>query len=303
MWPFGKKTVRQRRLEVRKTLPAGPSWLARWFGRPGAISALVILVIFAAFVAALALWPPNPLPYREGQYVAEPIRARVSFRILDEQRLTDAQEKAASSVPATFQINSTAPNTTVLDEWIARLEKIPSMLETAGSPGKAEPALLRQLDLLPPTEKLKEAKDKQTKADALEAQAKKVAEGDAENAEANAEKLREEAQTLRKEAETLLAEATPVQDANQAAYEAWVALAKPEARATLTEDLRELRSAMERIYVVRPQQVAEQIERAASHVKLVDGQSVTQQRVVDLIGQDETAALREQARDAVGRRF
>jgi putative nucleotidyltransferase with HDIG domain len=306
MWPFGRKSVRQRRLEVRKAVASGPSWFSRWFHQPGVIVSLLVLLLFAALVVLLAIWPADSLLYREGQYIAQPIRARVDFRILDEPQLLEAQNEAASRERATFRINAPA-----IEALIARIEKIPSILQQAGSLKDVEPELRKQLDLDPPTEKMEQANTLEARVDALNAQAALAAEADTETADADAKKLRDEARRLQEQAAALQESIQAIRDANQAAYEAWSALAKPEAQTALTENLAELKEALAGLYVVRSEQFTRQIERAASHVKLIgdvpdghDGPVVPDQvRVVDLIGQDETQELREQTAEAVGTTF
>lgn len=75
-------------------------------------------------------------------------------------------------------------------------------------------------------------------------------------------------------------------------FDAWVALADPEARTEFERKLARLREILMRMYVIRPDRASEQIDRAARHVLLTDGESTVTQKIVDLVEQDDTQKLR-----------
>lgn len=78
----------------------------------------------------------------------------------------------------------------------------------------------------------------------------------------------------------------------QKVFDAWVALADPEARTEFEQKLTRLREALMRMYVIRPDRASEQIDRAARHVLLTDGESTVTQKIVDLVEQDDRQKLR-----------
>ena len=137
MWPFRKK-VRQRRLELRRQIPARGASPWKRLHRAGAVGPIAVAVGFFACVAGLDLLPPNPLPYRAGQYVPENLYARVSFLRLPPERIREAQEDIRGSTPALFDLSTQA-----VDEIVNPLRGLPDALKAATQPAEV-PAGTRQ---------------------------------------------------------------------------------------------------------------------------------------------------------------
>ncbi len=258
MWPFSKKNISQRRLEIRRNVAEKPSWFVRMLHRPGAAGSLVIAVTFFLIAAALEIWPANPLPYRQGQYISADITAREDFRVLSVPLVEDACRNARSSTPATFQLNDR-----LIEEIIAGLEKIPAKLQAAKQLADVPEPLLKDLGLAvssPATEP-----------------------NEAMSPESTSQPATQPADDTQK---------SPTE--SELAYEAWVSLAKPEARAQFDANLKKLRSSLIGFYVVRADKFAEQQGRTAWDVFLVGGSvEPVRRKVVDLVGQDETENLKE----------
>lgn len=142
-----RKNLRQRRLEVRRNIPAQPSWFARWLGRPGAIRSLLLGVLFLLVAVALDVLPIDPFLYRRGQYVPRDIRARVTFSVFLPQKLDEARQDLRSSVNATFQLNET-----LVENIAGQIEKIPSQFQAAGSLEQVPVDLRTTLGIEPPAE-------------------------------------------------------------------------------------------------------------------------------------------------------
>ena len=78
MWPF-KKKIKQRRLEVRKSIrPTEPGWWQR-FAEASGVVPLSLAVVFYIGMAILDMWPIDPVTYRRGQFIPADIYARVKF--------------------------------------------------------------------------------------------------------------------------------------------------------------------------------------------------------------------------------
>ncbi len=142
-----RKNLRQRRLEVRRSVTVRPRWYARWTSHRGVYGSLAIALMFFLLAAGMDVWPPDPLPYREGQYIPSDITVRVAFRVLSRRLFDEAKRTAGSSAPATFNLN-----TALLDEITRFLEKIPTRFQDAESLDKVEPGLRKELGLSPPAE-------------------------------------------------------------------------------------------------------------------------------------------------------
>jgi putative nucleotidyltransferase with HDIG domain len=240
---FFKKKLRQRRLETRRTTPEHESILARWLRRPGLAGSMTLATLFFLVAAMLDVWPVDPLRYRQGQYVPSDIRARIKFRILSPELFNETKRKKDSSTPETFRLN-----TTLLDEIIATLEKIPSRLETAKTLEKTDPELRSELKLYPPPPPPPDA--------------------------------------IKKEVEH--APPPPPGREDQAIFADWVSLSKPENRPKFEAMCKGLRQELTRCYIVRPDRASEQQQRSADRVLLTDGQAVVEQKVVDLVAENET---------------
>ncbi|MBN1555676.1 MAG: HDIG domain-containing protein [Phycisphaerae bacterium] len=144
-------------------------------------------------------------------------------------------------------------NTALLDDILASLEKIPSRLEAAKTLDKVDPALRREMGLYPPP-----------------AEPAKEAQGDSADAPPP----------------------PPPGKEDQAAFADWVSLSKPENRPKFDEWCKGLREDLTRCYIVRPDRASEQQRRSADRVLLTDGQAVVEQKVVDLVADNETKKVR-----------
>ena len=269
MWPFGKKNISQRRLEIRRSAPVAPSWFVRTFRKPGAAGSFAIALMFFILATAMGIWPADPLGYQQGQYVASDITAREDFRVLSVPLLEETARLARSSTPATFRLNQSA-----LEEIIAGLEKMPAKLQAAKTIDKVPPQLLKTLSLEAPKPDAKPDVKADKKPDATPDKKKPA---------------KPKPQPKQK---------TPPTKSQQA-YAAWVALAGPDARAGLAKALGKLREELTRYYIVRADQTAQQQGRTSRHVVLVGASGESHvQKVVNLIGQDETQRLGDLAREA-----
>ena len=108
MWLF-KKKVKQRRLEVRKSIPAaGPT---RWqrLRADGGLVSMLLAAVFYVVALLLDICPIDPLPYRAGQYAPASISARVAFQVRLSRRPEALPEVPVDRTPATAP--STAPST------------------------------------------------------------------------------------------------------------------------------------------------------------------------------------------------
>ncbi len=112
MWPFKRKKLGQRRLEVRKNIPqVGLSIWAR-LSLPGGLPTVVMAVMFFAGAGAMDLWPVNPFNYRLGQYISQDIYARTSFMILIEpDRVHEAPAQPATQASTGLNESATKPAT------------------------------------------------------------------------------------------------------------------------------------------------------------------------------------------------
>ncbi len=267
---------------MRRPLPAQPSWHARWFNRPGAAGAWGVALMFLVLAAGMDIYPLDPLPYRRGQYVQTDIRARLDFKILDQKLLDDAMRSAGSRIPATFRLNAD-----LLKDISTTLEKVPTKLEAAKSPDKIEPDLAAELDITPTTKQLEEAAQKEVMADEL----LKIKEFDKSKTKENHAK----AKTLKAEAAKLREQAKQISKRNAQAFASWVALAKPQTRASLVANIENLTNELRLCYVVRPDRRDDQLKRAAVDVRLVEDKTIYVQNVGDLVAWDKISRRIAQA--------
>ncbi|MFP4139108.1 MAG: HD family phosphohydrolase [Phycisphaerae bacterium] len=142
MWPFRKKT-RQRRVEVHDSLPARMRETFARFRQAGGLPALAVAVAFYAVAGLLDVFPIDPVPYRPGQYVPEPIRARVAFKRPDPYLLEDEYDRIKSATPATFRLNTSL----VTDQIIPTLRKLPNRLRAATQPSTEDENLRKAFAL------------------------------------------------------------------------------------------------------------------------------------------------------------
>ena len=112
MWPFKRKKLGQRRLEVRKNIPqVGPSIWAR-LSLPGGLPTAVMAVLFFTGAAAMDLWPVNPFNYRLGQYISQDIYARTTFTVVIEpDRVHETPAQPATQASAGLEESTTQPAT------------------------------------------------------------------------------------------------------------------------------------------------------------------------------------------------
>ena len=92
MWPFRKKKLKHRRLEVRKDISADSPTLWERFRTSGGPVSLLLGLGFWFAALLLDICPLDPLPYRQGQYLPGDIRARVSFEVPSRTRDYEAGE-------------------------------------------------------------------------------------------------------------------------------------------------------------------------------------------------------------------
>lgn len=251
-----RKNWRQRRLEVRRAAPETEPPLTRWIRQPGVFGSLMLAAVFFLTAAFLGIWPPDPLPYRKGQFMPSDVTARVDFRVLSPELFEEARRLADSATPETFRLNAA-----LLDEILSSLEKIPSRLEAAGTPRKADPELRSELGLYPLPPAPANLSDSDGSAKAL----------------------------------------PPPSREDEEAFAEWVALGKPERRPKFAAMCKGLREDLVRCYIVRPDRVSEQQRRAADHVLLTDGRTVVKQKVVDLVAENEGRKVRELLMSSVER--
>ncbi len=105
MWPFKRKKVKQRRLEIRKAIrPTGGS-LWRRFRQAGGLESVLLAAAFCAGVILMDAWPPYPRNHRVGQYLPRDVYARVPFQVLSQGELESERRKILTTTPPTFRIN------------------------------------------------------------------------------------------------------------------------------------------------------------------------------------------------------
>ncbi len=141
MWSF-KKSPRKRRIDLHKKPASRPLAAWRRFSQAGGPVSAVLLVVFFAAMLIMDAWPMEPLTYRTGQHVPEDIRARVTFRVLSEQRLRQAQDNARRATPATFR-----PNEDLLDEIASKLRQLPERIRTTTQPADLDESIREQFAL------------------------------------------------------------------------------------------------------------------------------------------------------------
>jgi len=129
VWPFRKKKIKHRRLEVRKDISADRPSLWQRFRRSGALVSVLLALGFWLAVLLMDICPLDPLPYRQGQYVAGDIIARVDFRVLSRKDLEEQVGIARESRPATFNADENR-----IDEIVSILRSLPGRLEATTQP-------------------------------------------------------------------------------------------------------------------------------------------------------------------------
>jgi len=280
-----KKNRHQRRIEVRKNIPTGPSRFVRWFGKPGAMGSLAIAVVFFLSAAAMDIWPLDPLPYRAGQYVPQDITARVEFKRRLDKKVAEEVRLAREKQPATFNIN-----TNLLDDIVTSIENLPGSFQAAKTPDKVPPELLRQLGVRPVETETEKPAPEDESAPVQDSTPSPKGEG-------------EDTPEDKGKGEDKTKIATPPSEEQirqQQAFDAWVLLATPEGGKKLEGMLAQLRERLGHCYIVQAELAEEQkIKRRASEVILANGNVTKHEPVKDLIGLDNADEIKNRVRWAV----
>ncbi len=142
MWPFKKKKIKHRRLEVRKDISAGSLGLWERFRTSGGPVSLLLGLGFWIAVLLLDVCPLDPLPYRQGQYVSGDIRARVKFEILSRKRLEEQVRLARESTPAIFNADEDR-----IDSIVSAIVLLPGKLEATTQPAQLDDVLRQRFAL------------------------------------------------------------------------------------------------------------------------------------------------------------
>ena len=164
MWSF-KKTIRQRRIEVRRPEIALDPWYKRWFEKPGSVTTMCFAIMFFIITCALNVLPFDQFNYRVGQYIPQDINSRVNFRFL-EKNLDQAISEAQDSVPYSFKLNSDHINSI-----IEGIKQIPGILEQDKTLDKADPKFLADIGIILPDKTKLEQDDPEAKKQLAQAQA------------------------------------------------------------------------------------------------------------------------------------
>ncbi len=137
-----KKTARQRRLETRRgpSVNGGSAW--RRFLAAGGAGSLLLVVVFYIGVLVMDAWPPDPLPYRLGQYIPNDIYARVSFEVPSQRLLSEALDNARNTTAVTFRLNQP-----LVDEIITSLKALPGKLASTSQPAQVDVEAQKQFGL------------------------------------------------------------------------------------------------------------------------------------------------------------
>ncbi|MBT3198942.1 MAG: hypothetical protein HN350_03410, partial [Phycisphaerales bacterium] len=142
MWPFRKKRIKHRRLEVRKDISADSLPLWERFRRSGGPVSVLLGLGFWIGVLLLDIYPLDPLPYRQGQYIPDDIRSRVKFEVLSRTRLEDQVRISRESTAATFTADEER-----IDSIVALVQSLPGRLAATTQPADLDEDLQRQFAL------------------------------------------------------------------------------------------------------------------------------------------------------------
>ena len=116
---FFKKKPKRRRLEVRKGIPSGGLGLWQRFRDAGGVGSVLLAGLFYVVVLAMDIYPPDPLPYRLGQYLPTAVHSRTSFEVESKEQLQKAKEEAQRSTSASFK------STALAEKIVAVLKSLP----------------------------------------------------------------------------------------------------------------------------------------------------------------------------------
>jgi hypothetical protein len=142
VWPFRRKRIKPRRLEVRKDISADSLSLWERFRTSGGPVSVLLGLGFWIAVLLLDICPLDPLPYQQGQYVKSSIRARVRFEVLSRTRLQAAVGRARESTAATFVADENR-----IEAIVSIVESLGGRLEATTQPSDVGGDLLRQFAL------------------------------------------------------------------------------------------------------------------------------------------------------------
>jgi cyclic-di-AMP phosphodiesterase PgpH len=142
VWPFRKKRIKHRRLEVRKDISADSLPLWERFRRSGGPVSVLLGLGFWIGVLLLDIYPLDPLPYRQGQYIPDDIRSRVKFEVLSRTRLEDQVRISRESTAATFTADEER-----IDSIVALVQSLPGRLAATTQPADLDEDLQRQFAL------------------------------------------------------------------------------------------------------------------------------------------------------------
>ncbi|MCP4375232.1 MAG: hypothetical protein GY794_03505, partial [bacterium] len=136
MWPFKKKKIKHRRLEVRKDISSDVPSLWERFRTTGMMVSVLLGLGFWISAGLLDICPLDPLPYRQGQYLPGNVRARVAFEVPSPTRMEDQLRLAREATPATFVLDERRINAIV-----SSVQSLPGKLKTTTQPSSLEKEL------------------------------------------------------------------------------------------------------------------------------------------------------------------
>ena len=142
MWPFRKKRIKHRRLEVRKDISSDSSTLWERFRTSGGPVSVLLGLGFWIAACLLDICPLDPLAYRQGQYVPGDIRSRVKFEVRSRTRLEEQVRLAREAVPAMFTADEKR-----IDAIVSSVALLPGKLDATTQPAALDEKLREQFAL------------------------------------------------------------------------------------------------------------------------------------------------------------
>jgi len=139
---FSRRNPRGRMLDYKRSLPDRQVWYRRWFRSPGATGSLILAFLLFLGTAIMDLWPIQPFLWREGQYVAGDVKARVNFWVPDPRKMEEKERERTQKVPLVFQLNIEKR-----DDLANQLRKVPALLKAAGTVDAVSVELRTQLGI------------------------------------------------------------------------------------------------------------------------------------------------------------
>ncbi len=130
-----------RREEIRRHRPdrSGQAW--QRFKTDGGLASVGIAALFWVIASSIAMMRENVIPYRPGQFVRHDIVSRVDFVFHDEERLTDARNRAGIRQPRVYRVVTPDPWTQLQEKLLALPE------EAAGANVENLPTSLRDIGM------------------------------------------------------------------------------------------------------------------------------------------------------------